>query len=90
MDVVAVVALDQALVDAMAIRLSEISLRRDMTAIAEIRLGPDQQMLRLSGMVRRMAVQTADIVAGVCRYREVPLRMAFTVAGQAVIRRLLL
>src|SRR4051812_32792333 len=88
-DIVAVATLDQTLVDSMAIWFCEVCFGRDMTSVAKIRLCPNEQVLWLLGVVRRMAVQTTDIVAGVYRSGEMPLGVAFTVAGQAAIGGLL-
>ena len=90
MDVVAIAALDESLVDTMAIRLREVCFDRDMTSIAEIGLCANEQMLGLFCVVRRMAVQTSNIVAGMYRSGETPLRMAFAVTGQTAIGGLLL
>jgi hypothetical protein len=84
-DIVAVAALDQAFVNPMAIRLREVCFDRDMTSITEIGLCPNEQVLWLFCVVRGVTVQTADIVAGVCRSGEMPLLVAFAVAGQAAI-----
>ena len=64
MHVVAVVALDKAFIDPMMIGLREISLLRKVTTVAKLRFSVDQQMLLLSGLVRRMAVQTAQVIVG--------------------------
>src|ERR1700758_558600 len=82
-DVVAVAALDETFVDSMVIRLREVRFGSCMTPITEIGLRPYQQMLGILGMMRRVAVQAANIVARVCRCREVPLLLLFTVATQA-------
>jgi hypothetical protein len=79
-DIVAVAALNQALIDPVAIRFRELCFDRDMTSVAKIGLCPNQQVLWLFGVVRRVAVQTADIVTGVYRSGEMPLCMAVAVA----------
>jgi hypothetical protein len=89
-DVVAVAALDQTLVDPMTIWFREVCFDRDMTSVAKIRLCPNEQVLGLPRVVRRVAVQTADIVAVVYRSWEMPLLVAITVAGEAAIGGLLL
>jgi hypothetical protein len=83
MSVVAVAALNQAFVDAVVIGLGKVSLGRGMAAIAETGLSLNQQMFWLLGVMRGVAVQTADVVARVCRTREVPLLVLFSVATQA-------
>jgi len=90
MDVMAVATTDQAFVDPMAIGFCEVCFHGDVTSVAKIRLCPRQQVLWLLGMMRRVTVQTADIVTGVYRSGEMPLRMVFTMACQAAARGLLL
>ena len=77
MDVMAVAALNKAFVYSMVIRLREVGLRGCMTSVAEAGLCSNQEMLRFFGVVRRVAVQTSNIVARVSRCREVPLLMFF-------------
>ena len=52
MNVVAVAALNKTLVHSMVIWLREISLRGDMTSIAELGLCLNEEVLRLFGVVR--------------------------------------
>jgi hypothetical protein len=82
-DVVAVAALDEAFVYPVVIRLREVGLRIDMTSVAEFGLRSNQQMLLFFGVMRRVAVQASNVVAGVRRSGKVPLLMIFTVATQA-------
>jgi hypothetical protein len=79
MDVVAVAALDETFVDAMMIWLREISFGGDMTSIAEFGLCLSEKVLRLFGVVLRVTVEAANIVARVRRCREVSLLVLFTV-----------
>jgi hypothetical protein len=81
--IVAVAALNQSFVDAVVIGLTEVSLGRCMAAVAESRLCLNQQVFRFLGVMRRVAVQTTDGVAGVCRAREMPLFVLFAVATEA-------
>lgn len=90
MHVVAVTALNKSLVNAMTVRLRKVSFRSDVTSETEIRLLLDQQVFRFCGVVRRMAVQTTYVVAGVHRTGEVALLVALTMATQATSIRLLL
>ena len=83
MDVVAVTALNQSLIDAMMIRLRKVSLRGYVAAKAKGRLRVNQQVFRVCRVVGRMAVQAAHIVAGVHGTAEVALRVILTVATQA-------
>lgn len=62
MNVVAVAAVDQAFVDAVVICLGEVRFSRGMTAVAELGLGPGQQVLRLFGVVRRMTIDAAYVI----------------------------
>jgi hypothetical protein len=54
-----------------------------MAPVAENRLRLNQQVFRFLGVMRRVAVETTDVVAGVCRTREVPLFVLFAMATQA-------
>jgi hypothetical protein len=83
MYVVAVAALDETFVYAMMIWLREIGFGGNMTSIAELGLCLNEEVLRLLGVVRRVAVQAANIVARVRRCREVSLLVLFTVTTQA-------
>jgi hypothetical protein len=60
-----------------------------VAAIAKLRLSLQQQTLRLLGMVRRMAVQAADIIAVMRRLRETPLLMRIAVTAQTACDRVL-
>lgn len=80
MRVVAVAALDQALIDPVVIGFRKIGLGRGVAAIALLRLFLNQQILGRFGMVRRMAVKTTNIIAGMRGTGEVPL---FVLCGMA-------
>jgi hypothetical protein len=82
-DVVAVTALDEAFVYSVVIRLRKVSLRVDMTSVAEIRLCSNKQMLLFFGVMWRVAVQASNIVARMRRSRKVSLLMTIAVATQA-------
>lgn len=62
MNVVAVAAVDEAFIHAVVIGLGEIRFGRSMTSIAEVGLSPGQQMLRLLGIMRRMAIDAAYVI----------------------------
>ena len=83
MSIVAIAALDQTFIDAMVVRPTEVGDCGLMTAVAKSGLRLNQQMFRFRGVMRRVAVETTDVVAGVRRTREVPLLVIFTVASQA-------
>jgi len=82
-NIVAVAAADQSLLDAVVVWLREICLGRGMAAIAKLRLFLHQQMLRLFGVMWRMAVETSNVIAVMGRLREAPLFVRFAVAAQA-------
>lgn len=88
MHVVAITASDKTFVHTVVIRLSKVCFGSRVAPIAETGLRLSQQMLWLFSVVRRMAVQAANVIAGVRRRAEVSLLMLFTVAGQATCARL--
>jgi len=63
--IVTVVALHQAFVDPVVIGFGKICLGRDMASVAQLGLILDQQVLFFLGVMRRVAVETADIATGV-------------------------
>jgi hypothetical protein len=89
MCVVAIATLNQSLIDPVTIRPRKISFGGSVAAITQIGLSPHQQMLWFLGMMRRVAIQAAHVIAGVRRTRKVPLFIIFTVTGQASRARLL-
>jgi hypothetical protein len=90
MDVVAVTALNQSLINAMMMWLRKVRFRRDVAPKAKSRLRVNQQMFRFCRVVGRMTVQTAHIVTGVHGTAEVALLVILTVAAQASSIRVLL
>src|SRR5690242_6818248 len=66
-DVVAVATSHETFIYSMVKRLREISLGSCMTSVTEIRLRPHKQVFGFLGMMRRVAVQAANIVARVRR-----------------------
>ena len=64
MNVVAVAALEQALRNPVVIRSREVGFGRGVASIAELRLFLDQQLLRFLGVMRGMAVEATDVIAG--------------------------
>jgi hypothetical protein len=78
-----VIALHQTLIDAMVEGLGEIGLGRDVAAVAQLGLALDQEVLFLRGVVRRVAIEAADIAAGVGGFRKMRLLATFAVASQA-------
>jgi hypothetical protein len=87
MHIVAITTTDKTLVHSMVIRLSKVSFGSRVAPIAETGLRLSQQMLRLFSVVRRMAVQAANVIAGVRRRAEVSLLVLFPMAGQATCAR---
>jgi hypothetical protein len=78
--IVAVAALNQAFVDAVVKGLRKVRLGSRVATVAESWLRLNQQVFRFLGVMRRVAIETTDGVAGVCRTREVPLFVLFTMA----------
>ena len=89
MCVVTIAALNQALVDTVTIRPREVCFRGSVTPVTEIGLGSNQQMLHGFGMMRRVAVQTAHVVAGMRGTGEVPLLVTITMTCQTAGARFL-
>jgi hypothetical protein len=63
--VVTIAALDKAFVDPVVIWLCKVGFGRRMASVAEVRLRSHKQGLGLLRVMRRVAVEAADIVAGV-------------------------
>ena len=57
--------------------------RRSVAAIAQIRLGLDQQCAFFLGMVRAVTIQTANIIAGMHGGAEVTLAFSFAMTLEA-------
>ena len=81
MRIVAVAASDQSFVNAVMIRLGEVCFGGNMAAVAQLGLLLDEQELFFLGVMGRMAVETSDIVAGVCGLGEMRLFVSFAVAA---------
>jgi hypothetical protein len=64
MNVVAVAALEQALGNPVVIGSGEVGFGRGVASIAELRLFLDQQLLRFLGVMRGVAVEATDVLAG--------------------------
>src|SRR5215467_4842644 len=90
MNVVTVGTLNQSFVYTMVIGLEKVSLRGRVAPVAEFRLLFGQQMLRLFGMVRGMAIEAADIVVRMCRNGKMSLLVVFGMAAQTASASLLL
>jgi hypothetical protein len=80
MRVMAVAAVQQALIYTVVIRLGKIGFCCSVTAVALFRLFLDQEVLGSFGVVRRMTIKTTNIIAGVGGIGEMPL---FVLCGMA-------
>jgi len=80
--VMAVTALHQTFIYAMVVRLGKIRLGRSMASVTQLRLALHHQVLLLLRVMRRVAIKTPDVTAGVRRFREMGLRMSLAVATQ--------
>jgi hypothetical protein len=83
MHIMAVAAVQQALIYTMVIRLGKIGFGRCVAAVALFRLFLGQQVLRSFGVMRRMTVQTTNIIAGVGGVGEMPLFVLCAMATKA-------
>jgi hypothetical protein len=63
--------------------LGEIGLGCGVASVTKFRLSLGEQPLRFLGVMRRMTIQTADVVAGMGRATEVGLAGAVAVTAQA-------
>ena len=82
-DVVTVAALDQAFIDAMMIWFGKVGFRGGVTSITEARLCAHEKVLGFFGIVRRVTVEAANIVAGVLRCGKMPLFVLLPMTAQA-------
>ncbi len=82
MRVVAVVALNQTFIHPVVIGFGKVRLGRDMASVAQLGLVFNEQMFLFFGMMRRVAVETSDIIACVRGFRKMRLRMTLAVAGK--------
>ena len=86
--IVTVRAFHQALVHAVMERFRKIGLGSRVASVAQLGLTLRQQAMRFFGVVGRMAVQAADIVAGVSGPGKMRLPLAISVTTQAAGARL--
>jgi hypothetical protein len=88
---VAVAALDQAHVDAMPIWSGELRFLRGMAGVTEQRLLGLQQVVRLRGVMRRMASQAAHSILQVNRTAKIYILqtslLTFQTATAGLLRR---
>jgi hypothetical protein len=82
MRIMAVIALHQPFIHSVVIRFGKVCLGRSMASVAQLRLALDQQVLLFLGMMRRVAIDTSNVTAGVGGLGEVRLLVTFAVAGQ--------
>src|SRR5438477_840079 len=86
--VVTIRALHKTFIHPMVKWLGKVRFGRGMAPITELRLGLRQQSLGLFGMMRRVTVHAAHVVAGMPRSREVGLSWFIPVATEATRVRL--
>jgi len=86
---VAVIALHQTLIDAVVERFGKIRFGRGVAAVAQLRLVLDEEVLLFLGVMRRVAIQAADLAAGMGGLRKMGLLVPLTVTSQATSARLL-
>jgi len=80
--IMAIAAADQPLIDPMVIGLGKICFGGRVAAVAEIRLGPHQQMLGFVCMMGRVAIQAPDAAPRMHRRGKVPLFVLLTMATE--------
>jgi hypothetical protein len=83
--IVAVRALDEALIDAMPKRHVELGFLLQVTAVAKLRLRLDQQLFLRFRVVRGVAINAADIVLPVERIRAIEVVRPGCMAGKATV-----
>ena len=83
--IVAVVTFDQPLVHTMMERHGELRLLCGVAGVAKLRLFFHQQKFGVFAVVRRMAIEAANIILVVHRAREIHLLFAGNVAGEAAL-----
>jgi len=88
MRVMAIIALDETLVHAMMKRPVELLFRFKVTAITKLRLLIAQQVFCNFRMMRRMALNAANIVLHVCCTREVVVLRIESVTSQTTFTRI--
>lgn len=79
--IMAIAALDQALIHTVMKGFGEIGFGGGVAAITKLRLAFDQQLLLIPGMMRRMAIEAADLAAGMGGFRKMRLLVTVAVAG---------
>jgi hypothetical protein len=72
----------------MPIGASEVGLLREVTSITKLRLRLNKQELRFLRVMRTVAVQTTDVVAGVRGRRKMLLLVGIPVTLEAALARL--
>lgn len=82
MQIVAIRALHKAFVHTVVERFGKLRFGRGVTLVAKLGLTPREQPMLFLRVVRRMAVQAADIIAGMRRSVEVHLPFAVCVTSQ--------
>jgi len=83
MRVMAIATVNQSFIYPVVVRLGKIGLGAGVAAVALFRLFLNQQILRSFGMVRRMTIKAAHIIAGVGGTGKMPLFMLRAMATEA-------
>ncbi len=83
--IVAIRALDQAHVHAMAVGPCELGFLRGMAAVAEKRLGLDQKIFRRGGVMRGVAIQAAHAIRQVDGATVIAVLQAVLMAAQTAL-----
>lgn len=85
MNVVAVAAGDESLVHTMVVGTGKLGARRSMASVAKFGLRLNQQLALFFGVMRAMAIEAADVVAGVCGRAKVLLLVGLAVALETAL-----
>jgi hypothetical protein len=73
MNVVTIAAANKSFIHPMVVWLGEVSFGRCMASVTEFRLCLHQEVFGNFGLMRRVAVETANVIARMRRCRGVPL-----------------
>jgi hypothetical protein len=87
--IVAIAAGHQSLIHAVMFGLGEIRFDALMTAVTQRRLGGHKQIMRHLGSVNRVTRGASHVVCEMLRLHEVLMSLAFLMAVQAPLTRLL-
>jgi hypothetical protein len=88
-EIVTVRALQEAFVHTVVERFGELRFGRGVALVAELRLGLRKEAMLFLRVMRRMAVQAADVIVGMRRAIEVHLTFAVRMTSQTACTGLL-